>query len=64
MTIVFNNPHGTPVIIQRDDAVLIDTTPEGEVFAATDPDSGETMMTTVKSEHMMDEPMGMEQEME
>ena len=64
MTIVFNNPHGAPVIVQKEDAVLIDTTPEGEVFAATDPDSGKTMMTTVKSEHMMDEPMGMEEEME
>ena len=64
MTIVFNNPHGAPVIIQKEDAVLIDTTPEGEVFAATDPASGKTMMTTVKSEHMMDEPMGMEQDME
>ena len=52
------------MIIQKEDAVLIDTTPEGEVFAATDPASGKTMMTTVKSEHMMDEPMGMEQDME
>ena len=34
------------------------------MFAATDPDSGKTMMTTVKAEHMMDEPMGMEEEME
>ena len=64
MTIVFNNPHGTPVVVSREDAVLIDTTPDGEVFAATDPTSGQTMMTTVKSEHTMDDPMGMEQEME
>ena len=58
MTIIFNNPHGAPVRINKEHAVVVDTTEDGVVYAATDPGTGETMMTTVMSEHHMDDPMG------
>ena len=64
MTIVFNNPHGSPVRVAREDVVVVDKTAEGIVYAANDPTTGETMMTTVMSEETVDDPMGMEQEME
>lgn len=64
MTIVFNNPHGSPVRVAREDVVVVDKTAEGIVYAANDPTTGDTMMTTVMSEETVDDPMGMEQEME
>ena len=64
MTIIFNNPHGAPVHINKEHAVVVDTNEDGIVYAATDPGTGETMMTTVMSEHHMDDPMGMTQERE
>ena len=64
MTIVFNNPHGSPVRVAREDVVVVDKTAEGIVYAANDPTPGDTMMTTVMSEETVDDPMGMEQEME
>ena len=64
MTIIFNNPHGAPVHIRREDAVVVDTNSNGVVYAGTDPETGETMMTTVTSERVLDDPMGMEQHME
>jgi len=58
MTIIFNNPNGAPVRINKEHAVVVDTNEDGIVYAATDPSTGETMMTTVMSEHHMDDPMG------
>ena len=64
MTIVFNNPHGTPVEVPIDETVVVDIDEDGnQVRAATGPDGG-TMMTTVMSEERMDDPMGMTQERE
>ena len=63
MTIVFNNPHGSPVEVPIDETVVVDIDEDGnQVRAATGPDG--TMMTTVMSEERMDDPMGMTQERE
>ena len=64
MTIVFNNPHGSPVEVPIDETVVVDIDEDGnQVRAATGPDGG-TLMTTVMSEERMDDPMGMTQERE
>jgi hypothetical protein len=44
MTIIFNNPHGAPVRINKEHAVVVDTNEDGITYAATDPDTGTTMI--------------------
>ena len=64
MTIVFNNPNGSPVEVPIDETVVVDIDEDGnQVLAATAPDGG-TLMKTVMSEERMDDPMGMTQERE
>jgi hypothetical protein len=60
MTIIFNNPQGAPVRINREHAVVVDTNEDGITYAATHPDTGETMMTMepLKSDTDYDDPMG------
>jgi len=63
MTIIFNNPHGSPVEVPIEETVLVDVDEDGnEIRAANGPDG--TMMETVKSEARMDYPMGMTEERE
>ena len=63
MTIIFNNPHGSPVEVPIEENVLVDVDEDGnEIRAANGPDG--TMMETVKSEARMDYPMGMTEERE
>jgi hypothetical protein len=60
MTIIFNNPHGAPVRINKEHAVVVDTNEDGITYAATDPVTGTTMvkLEPLISEHHMDDPMG------
>jgi hypothetical protein len=63
MTIIFNNPHGSPVEVPIEETVLVDVDADGNEIRAAEGPMG-TMMETVKSEARMDYPMGMTQERE
>lgn len=63
MTIIFNNPHGSPISVPIEETVLVDIDQDGNEIRAAEGPMG-TMMETVKSEARMDAPMGMQQERE
>lgn len=59
--ITFTNPHGGQVTVPREDATLIEKVGNEETYTAKDPASGTTLVVTLQSEEVEDDPMGMEE---
>ena len=62
MTIVFNNPHGSPVRVNVEDTVVVDKTAEGTTYAYNGEEG--TLMTTVMSDTHRHSPVGIVSDIE